>query len=74
MLVLIAAEDCGSLIPITLYRRLDKLKELTSLGLHTLELDVTSTESIKTAVDEVLAADGHIDLLVCNAGWQPLAS
>ncbi|RKP04940.1 hypothetical protein THASP1DRAFT_15219 [Thamnocephalis sphaerospora] len=40
----------------------------TSLGIHTLQLDVTDSASIKAAVETILALEGHIDILVNNAG------
>ena len=50
-------------------RNLAKIEHLKSLGLDTLQLDVTSAESIKHAVAEVEAATGgKLDFLVNNAG------
>jgi NAD(P)-dependent dehydrogenase (short-subunit alcohol dehydrogenase family) len=40
-----------------------------SPGIEYLACDVTSDESVKAAVGEVLAKTGRIDLLVNNAGW-----
>ncbi|GJP50336.1 hypothetical protein CLOM_g9466 [Closterium sp. NIES-68] len=37
-------------------------------GIRTLELDVTSEESIQAAVAHVVAAEGRVDILVNNAG------
>lgn len=38
-------------------------------GLHYLQLDVTDSESIQTAVDTVIQQYGRIDILVNNAGF-----
>lgn len=37
-------------------------------GLHVIELDVTNTNSIETAVQKILSSHGSIDVLVNNAG------
>ena len=47
------------------------LDELKSMGMQTLQLDVTSQESIKAAVEHIEDADSRIDVLVCNAGHWP---
>lgn len=39
-----------------------------SPGVHSVALDVTSPESVKAAIDQVLERHGRIDLLVNNAG------
>lgn len=41
---------------------------LMAQGIETLELDVTNTKSIETAVASVLEKTGHIDVLINNAG------
>ena len=54
--------------------RLEMLEELKSMGMQTLQLDVTSHESISAAVAAIEEADGRIDALVCNAGHWPFLS
>jgi len=49
-------------------RRVESLKELQEAGFNILQLDVTSADSIKAAVDSILAKEGRIDVLVNNAG------
>ncbi|KAJ9130080.1 Short-chain dehydrogenase/reductase [Coniochaeta hoffmannii] len=50
-------------------RSVSKMSTLEPLGVHTLELDVTSEPSIAAAVEAVRAAtDGHLDILINNAG------
>lgn len=46
-------------------RRIESITDLTSDALDTLPLDVTDTDSITAAV----AAAGHIDILINNAGY-----
>jgi short-subunit dehydrogenase len=43
----------------------------TSFGdqFQLLEMDVTKAESIKGCVDQIIAKEGKIDILVCNAGF-----
>ena len=51
-------------------RKLTDLDHLKSLGFDAIKLDVTSSESIHTAVDWVLAKnDGKLGALVNNAGY-----
>ena len=50
-------------------RRTELMKELEALGGHPLYLDLTDDSSIKNCVDTILKAEGHIDVLVNNAGY-----
>jgi len=50
-------------------RRVDKMEPLKQHGITVLSLDVTSEESMESAVRLVEAAHGQIDLLVNNAGY-----
>lgn len=48
--------------------RREQLQGLKQHGIETLALDVTSQESAKSAVGELLAAESRLDVLICNAG------
>ncbi|ABM08754.1 NAD(P)-dependent dehydrogenase (short-subunit alcohol dehydrogenase family) [Pseudarthrobacter sp. PvP004] len=50
-------------------RRVDKMEPLKQHGITVMSLDVTSEESMASAVGLVEAAHGRIDLLVNNAGY-----
>lgn len=50
-------------------RRIEKLKELESKGIKTIELDVTNDESMVKCVDQIVKNEGTIDVLVNNAGY-----
>jgi NAD(P)-dependent dehydrogenase (short-subunit alcohol dehydrogenase family) len=50
-------------------REIAELAERESLSLQTLELDVTDDASVESAVSEVVAQCGRIDVLVNNAGY-----
>ncbi|MDQ2095196.1 SDR family oxidoreductase [Rhodalgimonas zhirmunskyi] len=47
---------------------LDTALESAGVAAEVLQLDVRDTASIQTAVDHIIAADGHIDVLLNNAG------
>jgi len=53
-------------------RRPEAVTELQSRGLRSLLLDVTDEASMVTAVQEIEARNGAIDLLVNNAGYSEL--
>ena len=38
-------------------------------GMHHIAADITKEDTVKAAVDQVMAAEGHIDVLVNNAGF-----
>ncbi|ANI90700.1 short-chain dehydrogenase/reductase [Arachidicoccus ginsenosidimutans] len=50
-------------------RRVEKMNELLSLGIKVIPLDVTHDESMVNAVDEIIKAEGKIDILINNAGF-----
>lgn len=50
-------------------RRLEKMKDLKSKGISTISLDITKEESIANCVNRILKKEGHIDVLVNNAGY-----
>ncbi|KAI9590815.1 hypothetical protein BDF19DRAFT_470349 [Syncephalis fuscata] len=49
-------------------RRLEAMSGLKALGIHTSILDVTQVETMKTAVNTIVDAEGRVDILVNNAG------
>jgi NAD(P)-dependent dehydrogenase (short-subunit alcohol dehydrogenase family) len=48
--------------------QLDQLAQTKNLPLKSLELDVTSDNSVRTAIEKILAEAGAIDVLINNAG------
>lgn len=49
-------------------RRVKRLKELESLGLRGLSLDLTDESSMKNAIKKIISDEGRIDVLINNAG------
>ncbi len=50
-------------------RRMDKMNDLKELGVKTIAMDVTNDQSMVKAIDEIIAAEGKIDILINNAGF-----
>jgi NAD(P)-dependent dehydrogenase (short-subunit alcohol dehydrogenase family) len=50
-------------------RKLEAIADLEAKGCKTLALDVTDEDSMVAAVDQVVAAEGHIGALINNAGY-----
>ena len=50
-------------------RRKDKLGNLSSQGVHILKMDVTDDHSIINGIQEIMAAERRIDILINNAGF-----
>ncbi len=50
-------------------RRLEKMKDLESLGAKIYKMDVTLDDDVKTVIDELIKHEGRIDVLVNNAGY-----
>ncbi len=50
-------------------RRLEKMKDLESLGAKTYRMDVTSDKEVDEVVRDIIGKEGKIDVLVNNAGY-----
>jgi len=54
-------------------RRLDRMAALAAAGATLLKLDLTDDASIVVAVEAIKGSTGRIDVLVNNAGTDPMA-
>ena len=50
-------------------RRISNMEPLKASGIVTIKMDVTDEQSMVAGVKEVLDAEGHIDVLINNAGY-----
>ncbi|GEO79659.1 short-chain type dehydrogenase [Companilactobacillus mindensis DSM 14500] len=50
-------------------RRVERLTSLSEQGIHTQQLDVTDELSIRGLVDRTISEQGHVDVLINNAGY-----
>lgn len=50
-------------------RRVELMEPLKTLGVHVIKMDVTDEASMQQGVEEVIRAEGRIDVLINNAGY-----
>jgi NAD(P)-dependent dehydrogenase (short-subunit alcohol dehydrogenase family) len=50
-------------------RRLEKMNDLKKLGIVPIAMDVTKPEDNRKAVEQIISAEGRIDILINNAGF-----
>jgi NAD(P)-dependent dehydrogenase (short-subunit alcohol dehydrogenase family) len=50
-------------------RRVERMKDIVDRGGHILSMDVTQHMSVKAGVEQILAEQGHIDILINAAGY-----
>lgn len=50
-------------------RRLEKMQDLEAKGINIISLDVTNEDSMILCVNHIIEKEGHIDVLVNNAGY-----
>ena len=50
-------------------RRVANMQDLVEAGGHTIGMDITNEAQVQSAVDRVLSEQGHIDVLINNAGY-----
>ncbi len=49
-----------------------ELKTINHVAFHPLQMDVCSDQEVQAAVDTVISEQGHIDVIVANAGYSSL--
>jgi short-subunit dehydrogenase len=50
-------------------RRTDKMQDLKELGAKVIQMDVSDDDSMVRGLDEIIRNEGHIDILINNAGF-----
>lgn len=50
-------------------RRIEKMKDLEAVGVHTLEMDITNDPSMVEVVEKIISAEKRIDVLINSAGF-----
>ena len=50
-------------------RRVEKMQNLVELGGHAIGMDITHERDVQNAVSRIISEQGHIDVLVNNAGY-----
>ena len=50
-------------------RRVERMEPLKALGVHVIKMDVTEEELMRQGVEEMIQKEGHIDVLINNAGY-----
>ena len=50
-------------------RRMNQMEDLAKSGGHALEMDVTNESQVQSAVAQIIAEQGRIDVLINNAGY-----
>lgn len=50
-------------------RRLEEMQDINEAGGHAMKMDITRDEDIQNVMNHVIEAEGHIDVLINNAGY-----
>ena len=49
-------------------RRVEAMSSLTHQDIERIRMDVTDESSVQSVIDHIIEEEGHIDLLINNAG------
>jgi len=50
-------------------RRIEKMSELETVGVHLINMDVANEQSIVNGIEQITKAEGRVDILINNAGF-----
>jgi short-subunit dehydrogenase len=55
-------------------RRIERMDHLKTIGVHPISMDVSKDDTMVSAINQIIAAEGGVDILINNAGFGSFGS